>query len=108
MFDLGAGHRLVIGNDRQGFHGDPGQSPRRLDHLAQPGGQIQGGAEHHALARIHQLDAALGIAGSQRRQHGVGVDIVRQYPGQSARGDRFGTGEDQGLGQPQGVLIGLT
>ena len=75
--------------------------------IHQPWGQVGRGAEHHAVASIHQFHAAASITRPQHRQHRVAIDVIRQHTGQSARRDRFGAGEHQRFGQAEGIFVRL-
>ena len=62
-FDFGAGHRLVVGDDRQGFGRGAGQFAGDFGIDAQMVGQIGGGAEPPAAAGTDQIDAAIEKSG---------------------------------------------
>jgi hypothetical protein len=71
VLDLGARHRLVIGDDRQRLEAGLGQALLLLNVLAQHEGHVLGGAEHELARQLHKVDTPVGIILPQVLQQGL-------------------------------------
>ncbi len=101
LLDLGAGHRLVIGDDGQRLERGARQAALLDRLLLEQEGQIVGGAERPFAGDTHQIDAAAGIEALQLFEQRVHVLAFDEMPGQSLLGERLGGGEQQRLDDAQ-------
>ncbi len=101
FLDIGAGHRLVVGDDRQRLQRRPRQLLLLHRLAAEQERQITGGAEHPLARHLHQSDAALGIGFLHVAQESGNVGAFRQAAGNLGRRQGLGGGEEQGLDHTQ-------
>ena len=78
VLDLGARHRLVIGDDRERLDRRARQLARLHRLARQQPGEVVRGAERPFAVDAHEIDAARGIFVLQQRQHLLDVDAGRQ------------------------------
>ena len=102
LLDFGARGGLVVGNDRQCFHGRAAQFFRLLRAFHQQPGQISGGAKSPFLANAHQFNPAPGILRPQNLQQLPHIAAPLQARGNLGLAHRFGTGKQHGLDNAQG------
>ena len=104
LLDLRAGHRLVVGDDRQGLERGTRQTPR-LNLLAlQVAGEIRRGAQSVAIAVALEPDAATGIVLHQLVEQLAGVKGARQMGLDRRQIEGLLGGEQQRLDDPPGEL----
>ena len=97
LLDLGAGDRLVVGDDRQRLD-RRARELAGLDHLAaQEEAEVGGGAEGPGVADPDKLDAAAVVAAAQARERLGDVAALRQPLGDLAAGQGLAAGEEHGL-----------
>ena len=101
LFDFGAGHRLVVGNDRKSFDRSARQlaGDRPLD--PQAGGEIGRGAKRPPAGQPDKVHAAPGIGLGELAQQSRDIGRVVQVPRQSLLANRFGDREQERLDQTQ-------
>ena len=99
ILDLGAGHRLVIGDDGERL--DRGaRELAGLDRLlAEEPGEIAGGPKSPLARDPHQIDTARGIVRLQTPERGLDVDTGRQTGGEVLLVERLGRGKQHRLQQ---------
>ena len=105
VFDLGTGHRLVVGDDRHGLHGRPAQPPAGDAFEREIPGEVRGGAEGPGLTGLLQHDAAVGVVRLQRGQDRLDVLPFGQLCCEQGDGHRLLGGEQQSLDQAQGIEV---
>ena len=84
LLDLGAGHRLVIGDDGERLERGARQAALLDGLLLQQEGQIVGGAERPFAGDAHQIDAAPGIDALQLLEQRAHVLAARRNAGAMA------------------------
>ena len=78
LFNVGAGDRLMIGDDGERFERRARQFSLLVTVARQRPGKIIGGAEHHRLGDPRQMDAASVIEPSQFFHHRADVRPSRE------------------------------
>ena len=101
LLDLGAGDRLVIGDDGERLQRRARQAALLDRLLLQQEGQIVGGAERPFAGDAHQIDAARGIGALQLLEQRAHVLALDEMPGDGGFGQRLGGGEQQRLDDAQ-------
>ena len=98
LLDFGAGRRLVIGDDGEGFERGARQRPALGLFAPQQEAKVLGGAEGPLVAAPHEIDAAAGIAlGQQRRAARRRRRPRPDTAAMSVGSQRLGRGEEQRL-----------
>src|SRR3984893_9740666 len=103
LFDLGAGHRLMIGDDGKGLDRRPRQLAGDPSLDPQSGGKIGCGAKRPAAGEADEVDAAPGIAFGELGKQFPDVGTLLEMPGQGRLVERFGRGEQQCLDEAQAL-----
>ena len=101
LLDVGARHRLVIGDDGERLDRRARQLALLLVLARQQPGKIGRGAERPAAGDAHEIDAALGVVALQLGHHRADVGFRRQPRGDRRLVGRLGGGEHHRLGDAQ-------
>ena len=103
VLDLGACHRLVVGDHRQDLECRARQLLLLHGVAAHQECQVAGGAEGPGIANADEIDAAPLVDALQFGHCGGNVDAFGQARNQLAFAHRLGAGEDDGLGHAHGL-----
>ena len=97
FLDVGAGHRLVIGDDGEGLDRRARKLALFLVFARQQPRHVGGGAEHPAPGDLHQVDAAPRILALQFGEHRRNVAVAAHALGDRGLVERLGGREQQRL-----------
>ena len=97
LLDLGAGHRLVIGDDGERLQRGARQAALLDRLLLEQERQILRGAERPFAGDAHEIDAAPGIEAAQLLEQRADVLALDEVPGQGLLVQRLGRGKQKRL-----------
>ena len=100
LLDLGAGHRLVVGDDRERLHRSAGGLALALALLAQEVRQIGCGSEGVTAGDLHEVHSTIGVDQLELTQAGRHVFVIGQALGEFGFAQRARRGEQQRLEPP--------